>query len=305
MRIEHLYYLVDIAKTKSITLSAEHLFISQQGLSQAIQKLEADLDVALLRRSRQGVSLTEAGNVAVENAEEIILKYEELIDRMAPYSKADISNPIDKLTIGTTPFMSNYLPQILDLFRKKHPNIDVHIKEQKPDDIVTQLNEGCVDIGLVNLPEYYNYQHLENNHVHFEKIHNYKYLACVAKSSPLAKEIMFKKAEIMNHPIVAYNLELYLEVLSHMFGDLSPLNIIVKTNSREVYLKTIIHSKAIGITTLTDFNLFREKSIVAIPIKDSPSIDFGWLISTHHPLSSAGLDLQEIYKTYMTTKLPY
>ena len=73
IRIDHLYYLVDIAKTKSITLSAEHLFISQQGLSQAIQKLEADLNVALLRRSRQGVSLTEAGNMAVEKARKLFL----------------------------------------------------------------------------------------------------------------------------------------------------------------------------------------------------------------------------------------
>ncbi|MDO0825706.1 LysR family transcriptional regulator [Desulfosporosinus nitroreducens] len=302
MRIEHLYYLVDIAKTKSITLSADRLFISQQGLSQAIQKLEADLNVALLRRSRQGVSLTAAGNKAVEKTKEVILKYEELLESMGPYTSDYISNSSNKLTIGITPHMTDFLPQILDLFRKKHADIIVHIEEQKPNDIVTKLNEGSTNIGLVNLSDHYNYQHLENNQIVFEKISNYQFMVCVAKSSPLAKKIIFNKTEIKKHPIVAYNQEPYFEILNQLFGDLNQLNIIVKTNSREMYLKSIIHSKALGITTLADISLFNEKSIIAIPIKDSVGMDFGLLISMKHPLSSAGLDLLEIYKTYITSK---
>ncbi|MHB8073636.1 LysR family transcriptional regulator [Desulfosporosinus fructosivorans] len=303
MRIEHLYYLVDIAKTKSITLSSEHLFISQQGLSQAIQKLEADLNVSLFRRCRQGVALTDAGILAVEKAKEVITKYEVLLRSMEPYFNADNSNSNDKLTLGATPYMSNYLPQILDLFRKKHPNINICIEEQKPNEIVTKLTEGCTDIGLVNLPDFYDYEHLKKSNVLFEKIRGFEFMVCVAKSSPLSKRIIFKKSEIKDHPIVVYKHEPYLEVLTHMFGDLSKLNIIVKTNSREIYLRTIVHSKAIGITTLTDFSLFREKSMVAIPIKDTLNLDFGYLISTQQPVSSAGLDFLEIYKTYITTKL--
>ncbi|AFQ43277.1 LysR family transcriptional regulator [Desulfosporosinus meridiei] len=305
MRIEHLYYLVEIAKTKSITLSAEHLFISQQGLSQAIQKLEADLNVALFRRSRQGVSLTEAGNLAVEKAKEVILKYEELLECMEPYSEIDRPTSSDKLCISTTPHMSHYLPPILDSFREKHPEVNLHIEEQKPDDIVTKLNEGLIDLGLVNLPAYYSHPLLNNNHVHFEKFRSHEFSACVAKSSPLAKKIVFKKTEIRKYPIVVYNLEPYLEMLSRMFGDLSKLDIIAKTNSREIYLKTIIHSKAIGITTLSDVNLFRENSIVAIPIKDSLCLDFGWLVSTQQPLSSISQDLLGIYKNYMTSNLSF
>lgn len=305
IRIEHLYYLVDIAKTKSITLSAEHLFISQQGLSQAIQKLEADLNVALLRRSHQGVSLTDAGNIAVEKAKDVILKYEELLHSMEPYSNVESSNSSDKLSIGATPFMcSNHLPQILDLFRKKHPSINVHIKEQKPDQIVTQLNEGSIDLGLVNLPEFYSHQYLEDKSVVFEKICTNEFMACVAKPSPLAKKLFFSKSEIKKHPLVVYNLEPYLEILTRMFGDLNKLNIIVKTNSREIYLKTILHSRAVGITTLTDVNLFHEKSMVTIPIKDSLSIDLGWLISAQPPLLPIGQDFLEIYRTCITAKQP-
>lgn len=300
MRIEHLYYLVDIAETKSITLSAEHLFISQQGLSQAIQKLETDLDVSLFLRSRQGVFLTDAGNVAAEKAREIILKYEELLQSIEPYSKTLAST--EKLLISTTPFMGNFLPQIIDLFRQKHPSVNLHIEEKKPDEIVTQLIEGCIDLGLVNLPEYHSHEHLENNNILFEKICNCEYLACVAKSSPLGKKTMFTTSEIKNHPLVVYNLEPYLETLTHMFGDLSQVNIIVKTNTREIFMKTILHGKAIGIITRSDFNLFREKSMALIPIKDSLSLDFGWLASKKYPLPSIAETFLEIYKLHLVSE---
>ncbi|TGE32946.1 LysR family transcriptional regulator [Desulfosporosinus sp. Sb-LF] len=301
MRIEHLYYLIDIAKTKSITLSAEHLFISQQGLSQAIHKLETDLDVSLFQRCRQGVSLTDAGNIAVEKAKEMILKYEELLHSMEPYSETKSLEITEKLFISATPFISNFLPHVLDLFRKKYPAVNLHIEEQKPNEIVTRLNEGCIEIGLVTLPEYYDYQHLENNSILFEKVHDYTLLACVAKSSPLAKKKLFSIFEIKKQPVVVYNHEPYLEILTHMFGDLSQLNIIVKTNSREIYTKTILHSKAVGITTLPDFNLFNEKSMVTIPIKDSISLDYGWLISRKYPLSPIAENFLEVYKAYLAS----
>jgi len=297
MRIEHLYYLVDIANSKSITLSAEHLFISQQGLSQAIQKLETDLDVSLFSRCRQGVSLTDAGNLAVEKAKEVILKYEELLRAMEPYSATKRSTSTEKLSIGVAPFISNnVLPEVLDLFQKKHPAVSIHIEEQKPADIVEQLNAGCVDIGLVVLPDYYCYDQIHTSNVIFEKVYDNELLACVAKSSPLAKKTMLSIAEIKKQPIVVYNIEHYLKILTHMFNDLSQLNIVAKANSRDIYTNAIIHNRAIGISPLSDFKLFHEKSIVAIPIKDSIRLDFGWLVSTRFPLSSAATEFLKIFK---------
>lgn len=302
MRIEHLYYLVDIAETKSITLSAEHLFISQQGLSQAIQKLETDLDVELFRRCRQGVYLTDAGSMAVEKAKEIILKYEDLLHSMEPYTQTKPSLSQEKLLIGVTPFISNFLPQLLDMFRKKYPAVSINLEELIPDDIVARVNAGCIDLGLVNFPSYYPKDQLQD--VLFEKIVSHEYFACVAKSSPLAKKSLLTIAEIKNHPLVVYNHGPYLAMLSHIFGDLNQLNIVVKTNSREIYLNAILHGKAIGTATPPDFNLFNEKSrITIIPIKDSIALDFGWVVSKRHPISPTAEKLIKIYQAILTSKV--
>ena len=61
MRIEQLLYLSEIAKTHSISIAANNLFVSQPAISTAIKKLEEELDVTLFSRSKNGVFLTPIG----------------------------------------------------------------------------------------------------------------------------------------------------------------------------------------------------------------------------------------------------
>lgn len=63
MKIEHLYYFLIIAETKSINKAAHKLFISQQQLSRVINGLENDLHTQLLQRNSAGIELTEKGLV--------------------------------------------------------------------------------------------------------------------------------------------------------------------------------------------------------------------------------------------------
>ncbi|MBQ3205000.1 MAG: LysR family transcriptional regulator, partial [Peptococcaceae bacterium] len=58
MRMEQLKYLVDIAETKSMSKTAERMFVSPQAVSQSIKQLETELDTELLVRTNMGVLLT-------------------------------------------------------------------------------------------------------------------------------------------------------------------------------------------------------------------------------------------------------
>lgn len=53
MRIEQLEYFVDVAKTHSLNISAERLFVTQPTISEAIHKLEEELGSDLLLRSKK------------------------------------------------------------------------------------------------------------------------------------------------------------------------------------------------------------------------------------------------------------
>jgi AraC-like DNA-binding protein len=73
MRTEQLKYLVDVAETKSMSKTAEKMFVSPQAVSQSIRQLETELDIELFVRNSQGVSLTKLGEGIVEKAKAMML----------------------------------------------------------------------------------------------------------------------------------------------------------------------------------------------------------------------------------------
>ena len=72
LRTERLKYLVDVAETKSMSKTAERLFVSPQAVSKAIKQLEVELDAELLVRTSTGVMLTSLGETVVERAKNML-----------------------------------------------------------------------------------------------------------------------------------------------------------------------------------------------------------------------------------------
>ena len=80
MRWEQLYHIVEVAQSKSISLAAEHTYISQPAISSSISKLELELGVSLFKRSNQGMLPTEVGEQVIKKAIDIIDQIEEIKD---------------------------------------------------------------------------------------------------------------------------------------------------------------------------------------------------------------------------------
>ena len=72
MEIRQLEYFRKIAQTGSINEAARQLNMSQPPLSYQLKLLEEELDVVLFERSRQGVTMTEAGKLLYQRSEELL-----------------------------------------------------------------------------------------------------------------------------------------------------------------------------------------------------------------------------------------
>ena len=72
MELSQLEYFAAVARHRHFTRAAEALYVTQPALSQQIRRLEAELGLALLRRTSQGVELTAAGADLLVHAEAVL-----------------------------------------------------------------------------------------------------------------------------------------------------------------------------------------------------------------------------------------
>ncbi|MEA2281735.1 MAG: hypothetical protein QOK21_2342, partial [Solirubrobacteraceae bacterium] len=69
MELRQLEYFVAVARHGQFTRAADALWVTQSALSQQIRRLEAELGVALLRRTPRGAEPTPAGEDLLVHAE--------------------------------------------------------------------------------------------------------------------------------------------------------------------------------------------------------------------------------------------
>ena|SRR5215472_5118276 len=72
VELRHLRYFVAVADAGTFTHAAERMFIAQPTLSQQIRRLEEMVGTPLLRRQREGLRLTEAGAVLLEESRTVL-----------------------------------------------------------------------------------------------------------------------------------------------------------------------------------------------------------------------------------------
>ena len=63
MDLKQMEYFQVLCETRNITKAAERLYLSRQSLSVSMKNLEEDLGTSLFLRKKEGVCLTESGEI--------------------------------------------------------------------------------------------------------------------------------------------------------------------------------------------------------------------------------------------------
>ena len=72
MNRKEIEYIVTIAEEQKLNRAAEKLFVTPAALTQQVANLEREIGAPLFYRSRNGWTPTEAGNVYLKSAREIL-----------------------------------------------------------------------------------------------------------------------------------------------------------------------------------------------------------------------------------------
>jgi DNA-binding transcriptional LysR family regulator len=149
MDLRRLRYFVAVAEESSVSRAARRLHMAQPPLSRQIKQLEEELGVLLFERSSRGVRTTEAGELLLEEARRIFTLVESTVSMVRRVGRGEVV----RLTLGFVPSSSDeLLPPILSNFGEKYPEVDLFLREMRPELIVQRLHEGQIDAGFLYLP---------------------------------------------------------------------------------------------------------------------------------------------------------
>jgi DNA-binding transcriptional LysR family regulator len=140
--LRRLRYFVSVAEELSFSRAAERLYISQQPLSAAIQKLERDLGTRLFDRSSRKVALTAAGEALLPRARVAVAAAEDAYAaaRNAARGVAGV------LRVGVSHGAHPTAMAILDELTARHPDVQVEITQDATGPLVAELRAHRIDI---------------------------------------------------------------------------------------------------------------------------------------------------------------
>ena len=147
MVIQQLIYLNALARERHFGRAAAACHVSQATLSKAIQRLEDEFKVPLVRRGHQFEELTPEGERAVAWAQRILTDCEGMEADLALMH----SGTGGKLRLGAIPTSLPVVPRLTGPLRRRHPDLRFAIRSLSSREIERGLQESELDAGLTYL----------------------------------------------------------------------------------------------------------------------------------------------------------
>lgn len=151
MTLTQLEVFSTVAELRGFTAAAHRLGISQSAVSHSMKALEDELGVLLVLRGQNVVELTDIGGQLLGRARAMLGLAETI--RQEASATRDLQQGLLRIgSFGPTSSI-HMIPQIMNVFSKYHPGIEVQIDEGPDNQIVQWLQERRIDIGFVVLPD--------------------------------------------------------------------------------------------------------------------------------------------------------
>jgi DNA-binding transcriptional LysR family regulator len=192
MELRQLEYLVAVAEDGSFTRAAERLHVAQPGVSAQIRRLEHELGQELLDRTG-GVRPTAVGAAVLPHA------------RAALAAVAAVRTAVDEVAgllrgraaMGVvTSYNAPDVPALLAGFRRRHPGVDITLREGASETLVEGIRDGTLDLALVSLPA------TPPGGLETQVVTDEAFVAAVAHTDPLARRRTIAVRALREAPLI-------------------------------------------------------------------------------------------------------
>ena len=141
-----------VAKQLSFTKAAELLYMTQPAVTFQVKQLEEHFNTRLFERSHSKITLTAAGEVALEYAERILNLNGEMETRLGELT-GQVSGT---LLVGASTTIAEYmLPRLLGDFKAQYPHVHARLTVANSETIEFKVADHTLDVGLIESPSHH------------------------------------------------------------------------------------------------------------------------------------------------------
>lgn len=197
MELRQLEYFVAVAGELSFTRAAERVHVVQSALSTSIAKLEKELQVQLIDRSRQQIRLTAAGERFRTHANEVLHAARTAADSIGEF-RGSLSGTVEFGSLIS--FGPLDVPNALGDFHRAHPHVRLRLRlsQSGSSAYLSALVDGSLDLAMVSVPNRFPPQ------LEIRKLFEEPMVFVCRDDHPLARRKTLKLADLADEELVSF-----------------------------------------------------------------------------------------------------
>ena len=238
MNLTQLKYFYAVCEYKTISKAAEHLFITQPSLSNAIKELEREFGVTLFVRRYKGIELTKEGETLFKMGKELLTQFEHTEHIMKEMGKER-----KILRLGIPPMIGSLiLPDIYNVFQKKYTDIKIDITEGGQHELESMLNEDLVD--MIFMP----HNELVNSKFSSLFVGKLEIVCCMCEKNQISRRKKVSPADLSEVDVVLFNNNFFQtdEIKKWFLSEGINPNILLQTGQVSTVMSIIKNTDAAG-----------------------------------------------------------
>jgi DNA-binding transcriptional LysR family regulator len=289
MKIDYMREYIALVKNPNFTNTAEELFITQPALSRHIAFIEEEIGVQLLLRDKRKIELTAAGSLVYEEFQKIVELYDNLLKELDCYS----SGVNGELRLGMLYYViEKYFSDTVMLFKEKYPNVKLSFSSCQPYQIVEQLINDKIDLGLIMNSDFPRSKKLT-----FHNICSEKFVVLVSENHPFADRKSVALSELKDENFIFFQVD--VELNHTIKKSLAERGIFPKkqciTEQVDTLPFTILQTDGICIM-IRHMKDIQRKGIVTVDIDDTDfqvDMSFAYKTGNKNPMIQLFLELTD------------
>ena len=199
MELRQLQMFVAVVEAGSYLQAGERLHVAHSAIHRHLRLLEEETGERLMYRAGRRLQLTAAGHEIHELARRVLNDISNVEMRLR--ERRGLQSGRVHLGTGTTMLLT-FLPRVLELFRSRHPNIQMQMMTGTATEVLGAIAAGTLDLGVVFTPPV---PALDTTGLELTPLYEEIFVLIVPPDSPLVNRRRVSVQELSGAPMITFS----------------------------------------------------------------------------------------------------